>query len=97
MSDIFLVDFQNAFLSYVKKSETKAGNSTSDNDNISESSVENPSSGGKSDTLQSGDPGGEEASVSGKSATPTVQTRASALKDESVSETYLCSDHPKSI
>ena len=76
----------------MKKSETKAENSTitSDNDNISESSVENPSSGGKSDSLQSGDPGGEEASASGKPATPTptVQTRASALKDESVSERF---------
>ena len=82
-------DFQNAFLSYVKKSETKAENSTStsDNDNISESSVENPSSGGKSDSLQSGEAGAEEASTT--IATPTVETRASALKDESVSVCFV--------
>ena len=77
----------------MKKSETQAENSTStsDNDNISESSVENPSSGGKSDSLQSGEPGAEEASTSEISAapTPTVQTRASALKDESVSSRFV--------
>ena len=84
-------DFQNAFLSYVKKSETKAENSTStsDNDNISESSVENPSLGGKSDSLQSGEPGAEEGSTSEKPATPTEQTRASVLKDESVSAHFV--------